>query len=213
MMKTILILLVVLLFTSCNKKDEELVNNTPPPKGYMKKMIEPDTLNIYQGEYYIRADFKKNGLSESKELVFTETTQNMTVWWYPSQPSLGMSSQGVNFSDSETDEDLSVMFYFNIATDTLFTLAYADYWWADPWRNKAGMNIEHYVPVPRKESTYLYLGGSSTDSYCQISYIGSDRINGSFHTTWRECCGGLETFDVYGDFSIPLINATVYVTP
>ena len=212
-MKTILSLLLILLFASCNKKDEEPINEKLPPKVYMKEMIEPDTLNIYQGEYYIRVDFKENGSSGSKELVFTETTQDMTVWRHPSQPSLGMSSQGVIFSDSETGENLSVMFYFNIATDTLFTLAFADYQWANPWKNKAGMNIEHYVPVPDNTSTYLYLGGNSSDSYCQISYIGSDRINGSFHTTWRECCGGSEIFDVYGDFSIPRINASVYVTP
>ncbi|MEZ5105256.1 MAG: hypothetical protein R2757_21450 [Draconibacterium sp.] len=206
-------LLLILLFASCNKTDEESIIDKLPPKVYMKEIIEPDTLNIYQGEYYIRVNFKENGSSESKELVLTETTQNMTVWWHPSQPSLGMSSQGVNFSDSETDEDLSVMFYFNIETDTLFTLAYADYRWADPWRNKAGMNIEYYTPVPDNPSTYRYMGENSSDSYCQISYIGSDRINGSFQTTWHECCGGSKTFDVYGDFSIPLINASVYITP
>ncbi|HYQ58064.1 MAG TPA: hypothetical protein VEP89_12045 [Draconibacterium sp.] len=212
-MRTIIFILLILLFASCNKKDEEPVNEKPPPKVYMKEMIEPDTSNIYQGEYYIRADFKETASSESKELVFAETTQNMWMWWSPSQPSLGMSSQGVNFSDSETDERLSVMFYFNIETDTLFTLAYADYQWANPWRNKAGMNIEYMVPVPYHSSTYLYMGGYSSDNYCQISYIGSDRINGSFHTTWCECCGGSKTFDVYGDFSIPLINASVYLTP
>ncbi len=216
-MKTLFFILIILLFASCNKKDKEAPYVELPPKDYMKKMIVPDTLNPYKGEYYIRADFKLNGSSESKELKFTETTQNMTVWNNPSQPNLGMSAQGMILSDSETHEKLYVHFYFNTSSDTAFTLAYADYWFANPWRNIAGMNIEYSVPVPYQTDetnfAYLYLGENTADSYCNLTYIGNDRINGSFHASWTECCGGPGTYDVYGDFSIPLINVKIYESP
>jgi len=205
--------LSIILFVSCNKKDEELPVEELPPKGYMKTMIEPDTVNPYLGEYYIRADFTETSSAENNELFFTESTQNMTVWYHPSPPNLGMSSQGMVLSDHETHEKLIVQFYFNTESDTAFTLAYADYWYADPWRNVAGINIQYGVPVSGKpNNSYRYMGGNTKDSYCNITYIGDDRISGTFHCSWTGCCGGPGVYDVYGDFSIPMVDVIVYET-
>ncbi len=212
-MKQLSFLLITILLFSCNKKNEE-IPDIEPPKEYMKKMIEPDTVNAYKGEYYIRADFKLSNTSESKELVFTETQQNMSVWSEPSPPNLGMSKQGVVLSDLKTRERLWVNFCFNTSSDTVFTLAYADYQFADPWHNIAGITINYTLPVPNTSSIVnTYVGKNDDNSYCHITYIGNDRINGSFHTTWTKLNYSSGYYDVYGDFSIPLINANVYVTP
>jgi hypothetical protein len=52
----------------------------------------------------------------------------------------------------------------------------------------------------------MYLGTNTSKSYFEIRYIGNSRLNGIFHTTWKECCGEKSTFDVFGDFSIPDIR-------
>ncbi|WP_321346844.1 hypothetical protein [uncultured Draconibacterium sp.] len=209
-MRILLFFVLVIIFFSCNKEDEEPQIIEQPPKSYMKNMIEPDTVNAYTGEYYIRAILNKSGADQSKELEFNETIQNMTVWYKPSSANFGMSSQGVVLSDSGTDEQLIVHFYFNTESDSLFTLAYADYKYANPWKNIEGINIEYYRPVlGSPNSSDLFMGDETGNSFFEITFIGVNRINGRFQTRWTGRAGSNGVYDVYGDFSIPIIKANI----
>ena len=200
---------MLLLIFGC--KDDECDsrggdNNSLEP--YIKNLILPDTKLPYIGSYYIHVNFKIFGTSEIEELTFSEESQNMSVRYYPSDSGLGMSIQGVNFSDSETSENLEISFYFNTNIDTTFNICYANYYFADPWRNEAGANIMYFKPVSDTDPSrkYMYLGINSSEYYFEITYIGNNRINGVFHTKWKECCGESITYDIYGDFSIPDIR-------
>lgn len=122
-----------------------------------------------------------------------------------------MSKQGVHFSDSQTRESLEIAFYVNTATDTLIKIAYADYYFPDPWLNFAGANINYTKPIFLPDSNnsyqaYFYKSTNTPTTYFKIEYIGSNRINGVFHASWKKSSTGKLEYDVYGEFSIPLIQ-------
>lgn len=209
MKKNLLILSLIFLLFGCKKDENEPivpVNISLEP--YIKNLILPDTKTPYNGSFYIHVGFRNLSTSEKKELTFSAMDQNMTPWYYPSENGLGMSVQGVIFSNSETSEQLEISFHFNTNIDTTFNMCYADYFFSDPWRHIAGANIHYFTPVNNSDPStkYMYLGTNSPKSYFKITYIGNNRLNGIFHTTWKECCGGGNTYDVSGDFSIPDIR-------
>lgn len=209
MKKIIFLLSLILLTFSCTKDENEpIVTENISLEPYIKDLILPDTKNPYNGSYYIHVNFTNLGTSANKELTFTSNDQNMSAWYNPSNSGLGMSIQGVHFGDSNTSEELEISFYFNTNVDTTFNICYANYFFSDPWRNVAGANIHYFKPVSSSDpnTKYMYLGTNTSKSYFEIRYIGNNRINGIFHTTWKECCGERSTFDVFGDFSIPDIR-------
>ncbi|HLN75017.1 MAG: hypothetical protein ACM3O8_03870 [Methylococcaceae bacterium] len=209
MKKYLLIVCLVIMIFGCNKDENEPVApETVVLEPYIKNLILPDTKPPYSGSYYIHVDFSNLNTSEKKELTFSEMNQNMTSWYNPSDVGLGMSIQGVIFSDAATSEELEIAFYFNTNVDSTFNMCYANYFFSDPWRHVAGANIHYFIPVNTSDSTTknMYLGTNTSESYFEITYIGNNRLNGTFHTTWKECCGGTGRYDVSGDFSIPDIR-------
>ena len=210
MKSNMLILSLILLVFGCNKAtDEIIVKENIATEPYIKSLILPDTGAPSEKSNYIHVNFKNSETSIIKELTFSQENQSMSVWPIPSDVGLGMSIQGVNFSDQKTKESLEISFYFNTKSDTTFNICYADYFFADPWRNIAGANIIYKKPVSDSVDNYhyyLYLGVSSNTNFFKITYIGTNRINGIFQTKWQECCGEKTTYDVYGDFSIPDIR-------
>ena len=209
MKKIIFLLSLILLTFSCTKDENEpIVTENISLEPYIKNLILPDTKKPYNGSYNIHVNFTNLGTSANKELTFSSNDQNMSVWYNPSNSGLDMSIQGVHFGDSNTSEELEISFYFNTNVDTTFNICYANYFFSDPWRNVAGANIHYFKPVSSSDpnTKYMYLGTNTSKSYFEIRYIGNSRLNGIFHTTWKECCGEKSTFDVFGDFSIPDIR-------
>lgn len=208
MKRTLFVLTLFLIFWGCQKDKEDLLSPEEPLEPYIRNLVLPDTKPPYVGSYYIHVDFAENGSSSHEELTFSKPDQNMSVWHTPSDAGLGMSVQGVHFSDDDTAEELEITFYFNNDVDHTFKICYANYVFADPWRNVAGANIHYLKPVSDSDlhTKYLYRGINSSEYYFKITYIGSGRINGIFHTKWKECCGGKNTYLVDGDFSIPDIR-------
>lgn len=209
MKKNLLIVSLIFMIFGCNKDENEtIVPDTVALEPYIKNLILPDTKPPYSGSFYVHVHFKDLRTLEEKELTFSEMNQNMSTWYNPSDVGLGMSIQGVIFSDSQTSEELEVSFYFKNKSDSTFNMCYANYFFADPWRHVAGANIQYFTPVNNSNLTtkYMYLGTNTAQSYFEITYIGNNRLNGIFHTTWKECCGGKNTYDVSGDFSIPDIR-------
>ena len=200
-----LLLVASLLITSCSKDADETIVSSNPSEPYIKNLILPDTKPPYTGSFYIHVVFKDGSPTEKKEITFSKENQNMSVWYNPADAGLGMSLQGAHFNDSKTDERIEISFYFNTKTDTTFNICYANYFFNDPWRNVAGANINYFIPVgfSNPGGLYMYLGTNSTNSYFKITYIGNNRINGTFSTKLKECCGGKNMYDVSGDFSIP----------
>jgi len=203
-MKNILkLLLFALIIVSGCKKDEldDPIDERKEP--YIKSFIQPDTLNTYKGTYYIHIDFNNPQSSELKELTLSGKYPN---WSGISETGLGMSGQGISFRDSKTNVSLEIYFHFNTNEDTTFNIRYADYYFSDPWNNVAGANINYLTPVnntPTNSQYYLYLGTNTPASYFKITYIANNRINGVFSTLMKECCGGIKTYNVTGDFSVP----------
>lgn len=208
LIKLLWLFLVVSFIASCNKDADETIVSGSPSEPYIKNLILPDTKPPYTGSFYIHVVFKDESPTEKKEITFSKENQNMSVWYNPADAGLGMSVQGAHFNDSKTDESLEISFYFNTKTDTTFNICYANYFFSDPWRNVAGANIHYFIPVgiSNPGSQYMYLGTSSPYCYFKITYIGYNRINGKFSTSFKECCGGNNTYDVSGDFSIPDIR-------
>jgi hypothetical protein len=209
MKEIMFILSLSFLIFSCKKAENNpIVSDKDSLETYMKNLIVPDTKPPYTGSYYVQVDFTNLTTSENKKLTFSETYQNMSLWSNPVESGLGMSVQGAIFRDSKTTEQLQISFYFVNSLDSIFKIRYANYFFSDPWNRGAGANIIYMRPVSDSDpSTFnLYLGTNSSDGYFEITYIGDNRLNGIFHTTWKECCGGNMTFDVHGDFSIPEIR-------
>jgi hypothetical protein len=205
MRKTIYVLPILILLICCKKEEDQSKVFLKP---YIANLISTDTLHPYDGRYYIHMDLKNNRTSEKRNFTFSETEQNMTAWYGPTESGLGMSIQGAIFYDTETSEELEISFYFNTYSDTAFYFCLANYRFADPWNNVAGANIHYFKPVNNSDPStkYMYLGTNSPNCYFDLTYIGKKRLNGIFHTTMKECCGGTNTYDVCGDFSIPDIR-------
>ncbi len=198
----IYVLSFLILLLSCNKDENESV----PLEPYIKNLIPPDTTNPYKGNYYIHVDFKELGRPENKEMTFSQTDQNMTSWMGPADVGFDMIYQGVIFLDLKTSEKLGISFYFNSIVDTTFIFYYANYVFANPWNRVAGANVEYFKPVNDSDlsTQYMYLGSNTSESFFEITYIGNDRLNGVFSTTWEECCvSSAATYYISGDFSIP----------
>ena len=207
-MKTTIYILLFLILAICCTKDNNETVDIKQLEPYIKNLISPDTLSPFIGNYYIHVNYKDPGTSQSKEMTFSETDQSITQWYYPSDVGLGMSKQGVGLYNPETSEHLEITFYFNTDIDTAFKICYGNYFFADPWTNTAGANIGYFRPVDISDPStqYFFLGTNSTESSFKITYIGNNRLNGTFQTTWKECCGGPQTYIVNGDFSIPSIH-------
>jgi hypothetical protein len=209
MKRTIFILLVSLLIWGCKKPaDDTNENQNNALEPYMRGLLEPDTLIVYKGSYYIHAEFKNLETLENKQLTYSADNQTISAWYSPIEAGLGMSYQGAYLSDSLTHQALEISFFFNTETDTAFKIEYASYIYSDPWRNVAGANVMYYTPVEISdpETYYLFVGSNSSKCYFNITYISKDRVNGIFHTKWDEITGGQSSYDVYGDFSIPNIK-------
>ncbi len=77
------------------------------------------------------------------------------------------------------------------------------------FRSFRGFHIKQYRPVTfltENNAHFLFLGIDNGTSYFKITYIGDNRIDGIFKTSWVECCGDKTAYDVHGDFSIPDIR-------
>ena len=205
--KWLVISLIFFGFGCTRDKDETIVSDKVTLDPYIKTLILPDAKKPSERINYIHVNFKRSGTSETKELTFSQEKQNMSVWSKRTYAGLGMFIQGVHFRDQNTNESLEISFYSR-KTDTTFNICYADYFFADPWNNFAGANIFYQKPVNDTDpNTYnLYLGTNSNAYFFKITYIGNNRLNGIFHTQWKECCGDKITYDVFGDFSIPDIR-------
>jgi hypothetical protein len=203
MKRNIYVLSFLILLFGCDKVEMVSI----PKKTYIKNFISPDTSNPYEANYYIHVNYKELGLPENKEMTFSQTNQAMTSWLGPIDVGFDMIYQGVRFTDLITTEHLGISFYFNSKVDTTFVFCYANYRFANPYNRMAGANVEYWRP-PRDSvlSAYLYefLGINTSDSFFEITYIGNDRLNGVFRTTWEECCvSSAATYYISGDFSIP----------
>jgi len=201
--KNVFFALIMVFFSpGCNKDDPE------PPEPYMKSLISPESNPNYYGNYYIHVSFSDMITSISEERTFSNVNQSMAVSQQPFNSGFNMSSQVVHFFDSASHETLDISFLFNNTTDSTFVISYADYYYSNPWIRSAGANCEYFVPISSSDPSkqYRYMGRNYTDSYFRITYIGENRINGSFRTVWKDCCGESKTFNVVGVFSIPDIR-------
>lgn len=202
MNRNIYILSFLILLLSCNKNENESVLLEP----YIKNLTSPDTINPYKGNYYIHVNYKELGHPENKEITFSQTDQGMTSWMGPADVGFDMIYQGVKFMDLTSSETLGISFYFYSVVDTAFVFCYANYVFANPWNRVAGANVEYSKPVNESNlsTQYMFLGSSTSDSFFEITYIGNDRLNGVFRTTWEECCvSSAPSYYISGDFSIP----------
>ncbi|MCD6111979.1 MAG: hypothetical protein J7J86_01785 [Bacteroidales bacterium] len=196
MKKTALILFTLLLIFGCEKDETGYKHHTMEP--YLKSLLAQGA--PCDDNYFI-------SLNRNGEDIFLSEGQTNVNTGYSYSSGLGMTGQGYFFKDTLTDETYEINFYINDCTDS--TIVTADYYYADPWSNRQGANVEYYVPVgnpDNPDSYYLYLGSDKTSSYFKITYIDENRLCGSFKTIWRECCGGDKTFNVEGEFSIPKIK-------
>ncbi len=195
------ILLILLIGVACKKNE---IDTTKPRESYIKNILIPDTTNYYNGIYYIYINFNEDIGSGIEEL---RATSENPFWNSPSQSGYGgLISQGIHFSISDSKDKLSLYVRFNPKLDSAFKITYADYYFSDPWRSDAGMNINYKTPVggsSEDSQYYLYLGRNTHNSYFKISYIGNNRINGSFSAQMEECCGYNRVYNVTGDFSVP----------
>lgn len=197
-----------LLIFGC-RKDHDI-----PPKeeetlpSYIKTLIQPDTNEPFEERFYIYVSFTNLVTSEIHTLNFDENNSSMAVRYDSWDKGQGLSEQTVMFISSSLREQLEVSFYYDLALDTAFMFCYADYLYGDAWKGTAGANVQYCKPVSRDDGSryYIYRGVEGKDSYFRITHLGNGCINGIFHTTWKECCGEESTYDVTGDFCIPVFN-------
>lgn len=220
MKKSILLIVIsVILSFGCKKEEYEVKMQENEPKiqenfilkPYMKNLIAGDSLAPYTGDYYIHVSFKDQNSSASREMTFFRAVQNIALTSSQNADNTVLS-YGQGLKDTVTREELEVAFYYNQKTDTTFTICYADYRFADPWKNVTGANILYWKPVEsRPDAYYQYLGTNSNGSFFKITYFDKDRINGKFRTIWKECCGDSTVYSVSGDFSIPRLKYFKYI--
>jgi hypothetical protein len=205
-MKNRLLILLMLLFVFGCRKDQELFPKEEKPlPSYIKKLLPPDRGVPYTGFYFIEASFKNNTTSETKTLRFNASNTSMSFRYDSSVSGSGVSEYTVMFINSE-GKHLEISFCYDLAADTTFRWCCADYLYGDPGTGIPGANVQYAVPCNNDEKkVYIYQGVDSEDSSFKITYLGNGRANGTFHTTWKECSGEETTYDVSGDFSIPLM--------
>jgi hypothetical protein len=204
MKKLIFISLAILIF-SCKKDDESLFSENGVLKPYMSNFIPIDTLNAYKGVYYMHVAFKNLSTLESREITYYKGTHAWASLRIQS-PDDSVLGIGWCLKDTVTKEQLEIAFHYNVKTDTTFKLTYANYRYANSWKNITGANIYYLKQVEgRPTAFYMYVGTNSNESFFKINYISKDRVNGTFQTVWQECCGEGSRFAASGDFSIPRI--------
>lgn len=207
-MKYIYLLFLSVFIISAGCSDEEEQEQPQLNKAYIKELLTPDTTDYYTGSYYIHISFDRENDSGKKELWLTDENPR---WSHPSNVGLGLTAQHIAFRDPDSNDELDISLYFVYGLDTAFVMTYADYYYSDPWGHVPGLNIEYYTPVnntPNNYQYYRYLGQNSEISYFKITYIGNNRINGTFSTRMAECCGGINKYYISGDFSVPSIEHT-----
>lgn len=199
----LLIVFLFLVIFGC-RKDQEIFPGEPLPS-YIKSLLLPDPNDSYEGCFYIYVSFTNNSTSETRKLNFDEHNASMALRYDSSEKGNGPSEQTVMFVGFPAGEGLEISFYYDLATDTAFRICYADYLYGDAWKGKAGANIQYCKPVSQSDGirNYIYQGVNAEDSYFKITHLGNSCINGTFHTTWKECCGEETIYEVTGTFSIP----------
>ena len=178
----------------------------------MTNLVPLDTLNPYKGDYYIHVTFKNTNSSDSHDLFFTygnQTGGSTSI----QTPDTAFRGVGWSLTDTTSGEELEIAFHYNVSSDTIFNIWYANYRFANSWNFISGANIYYFKPVEYQSNTFfMYLGTNSADSFFKIHYFGNDRINGSFRTIWEECCGEKTTYSASGDFSIPALPKLKYLS-
>lgn len=200
-----LIISLFLLIVGCRKDQEIFPKKEPVLPSYIKTLLVPDTNDTYDGCFYIHASFTNNVSSETRNLKFDEQNSSMALRYDSSEEGEGLSEHTVMFVSPPAGERLEISFYYDLATDTAFRICCADYFYGDAWKDIAGANILYCKPVSQSDGNrnYIYQGVNSEGSYFRITHLGNNCINGTFHTTWKECCGEETTYEVTGTFSIP----------
>lgn len=199
-------LVIIIISTGCSDEEEQI--QSQPNKAYIKELLTPDTTSYYTGVYYVHVKFDKENESGTKELWLTTQKPN---WSHLQDAGSGLYSQSIEFRDPDSNDKLDISLHFVFGLDTTFVITYADYFYSDPWAHIPGLNIEYYTPVHNTQDNYQfyrYLGQNSDISYFKITYIGNNRINGTFSTRMVECCGGINKYYVSGDFSVPNTKIT-----
>jgi len=210
MRKEYFILFLSLFIFGCKDDQPDIPHEEVQLPPYIKTLIEPDTIPPYQGNYYIYVSFTNTATAERKEMTFDEHNSAMAIRYDCSTQATGLSEYTVLFIGSPQREQLEVSFFYDLATDTAFHVYYADYYYGDPWKAVAGANVLYYMPVNADIDSprYIYQGTDTENSYFRITYHGKGRVNGTFLTTWKECCGEETTYKVMGAFSMPLFRYT-----
>lgn len=203
-----LIVFFLLLILGCRKDQEIYPREETALPSYIKTLLVPDTNNSYDGCFYIHASFTNTASSETRILKLDEQNAGMALRYDSSEKGAGFSEHTVMFVSSPAGERLEISFYYDLATDTAFRICCADYLYGDAWKGIAGANVQYCRPTSQSDGTrnYIYQGVNSEDSYFKITHLGNNCINGTFHTTWKECCGEETTYEVTGDFSIPVFG-------
>jgi hypothetical protein len=203
-MKTnLFILVVIILLSGCSKQENEPTCNFYA-KTYIKNLISVDTANAYKGIYYIHVSLRDLVTSEKKELTFDQTTHNMISKYDPYKITDEMLMQGTLFQNKKSMEELRIAFYIPAYPDSTFKICYANYIFGSLW-TIAGANVEYFKVDANSYFNYNCINTSS--SYFKITYIGTNQINGVFHTTWNNNYTVKSVYDVDGDFSIPRIRS------
>ena len=207
MNKNLFILVVLIMIFGCSKHKDD-PTGTFYAKTYIKNSVSIDTANAYKGSYYIHVAYSDLITSVKKEVTFDQSTHYMTPIYDPTEFAMGMSIQGASFQDSKSAEDMQIAFYINAYPDSVFKICYANYIFGNLWTMTAGANIEYlrFGSGIDPNSFFHYQGINTTNSYFKITYIGTNRINGVFHTTWNTYGTVDSIYDVDGDFSIPRIR-------
>lgn len=206
MKKGLLILCVLLLVFGCRKDQEIIPREENPLPSYIKSLLQPDTSNTYKGSYYIYASFTNNTTAETRMLHLDENNSCMAFRYDSSNEEAGLSEHTILFVSNSMGEHLEISFYYDLATDTAFRWCYADYFYGDAWEGIPGANVQYSSPASPGDGSrnYIYKGINGNESYFRITYLGNHCVNGIFHTTWKECCGEETTYEVTGDFCIPI---------
>ena len=189
---------ILIIGIACEKNE---IDKPEPYEPYIKSRLIPDTTDYYNGFYYIHIIFNKENESGMEELRLTRENQ---YWTDPSDGG-GMTSQRVLFRDPESNDVLYIDAKYNLTQDTAFRITYADYYFSDIQTKVAGLNI-NYKPMHNPSEHlyyYYYLGRNSHECYFKITYIGNNRINGTFSTRMEEHGNESKVYNATGDFSIP----------
>ena len=185
--------MLVLLLFACDKK--EVAIEEKPIEPFIKKYLPQEE----KCSNDIFVSFSMN--DKHYKFLLGEQAISYSIEYPSSQENI--KTGAYYLSDTITKNKVSIVFYFTYWNKNVFKTG--DYYYADPWENQVGVNVEFYTPYQNIPHAYnLYLGHNTKDSYFRITYIDKERLCGSFKTIWKECCeGDLQEYNVEGEFSIP----------